>query len=179
MTADSLCIACGVNPLPVVWSDSWGEYRGGMERVLHAFKFERHDFLADALARLLEEVVMRHAESSFDVVVPVPMHRTKERRRGYNQAELLAVSLARRLGVLCDRRLLTKTSERATQSTLARAARAANVRDVFAGHDRVRGLQVLLVDDISTTGETFRACAAELLRSGAASVAAVAVAKAT
>ena len=179
MTADALCIACGVNPLPVIWSDAWGEYRAGMERVLHAFKFERHDFLADPLARLLEGVVTRHSAARFDVVVPVPMHRAKERRRGYNQAELLAVSLGRRLGVRCDRRLLTKSSERATQSTLARAARAANVRDVFAGHDRLRGLDVLLVDDISTTGETFRACAEELLRHGAASVAAVAVAKAT
>ena len=176
LPAGSICIQCSADPIPVEWCEAWGEYRGGLESVLHAFKFERHDFLDAPLAGLLHEVIR---DTGFDVVVPVPMHRAKLRKRGYNQAELLARALGRRTGIDCEPKLLTKTREKQTQSMLARADRAANVRRVFSGSDRVRDLDVLLVDDICTTGETFRACAEELMASGAARVCAVAVAKAT
>lgn len=173
-----LCIECQLDPLPVDWTATWGHYRGGLERLLHAFKFERHEFLADPLAGLLAGVVEEHPHRDFDVIVPVPMHRRKERKRGYNQAELLAMELSKKLRVRCDPSLLVKTRERQTQSMLARNERAANVRGAFAASPRVDGRSVLLVDDISTTGETLRACAADLVRAGASRVCAVAVAKA-
>lgn len=147
--------------------------------MLHAFKFERHDFLDEPLAGLLEGVVHKRGEVRFDAVVPVPMSRAKLRRRGYNQAELLARALARRLKMRCEPRLLVRSVERETQSSLARAARAANVRGVFKATMQTRGASVLLVDDICTTGETFRACAETLLDGGAGRVCAIAVAKAT
>ena len=146
--------------------------------MLHAFKFERHDFLAERFATLLAETVGEH-DTAFDAIVAVPMHRAKRRRRGYNQAELLAVALAKRMSVPFDGRLLTKRAERQTQSTLARAARAANVRDVFEASPRAQEKSILLVDDICTTGETFRACARELLEAGARRICAISVAKAT
>jgi predicted amidophosphoribosyltransferase len=105
------------------------------------------------------------------------MHRSKLRRRGYNQAELLARAVARRLDVKCERSLLTKRGETPAQSKLARAARAANVRHAFTASPRAGGLSILLVDDVSTTGETIRACASELLRGGAARVCAAVLAK--
>jgi len=110
-------------------------------------------------------------------VVPVPMHRAKLRRRGYNQAELLTRALARRLDTKCERALLTKRGDTPAQSKLARAARAANVRQAFAASPRADGLAILLIDDVSTTGETIRACANALLRAGAARVCAAVVAK--
>ena len=170
-----LCIQCQLDPFAVAWTSAWGHYRSGLERLLHAFKFEHHEFLADPLAELLAEALI---DQDFDVIVPVPMHRTKERKRGYNQAELLAKSLSRRLRVPCDPKLLVKTVERQTQSTLARSERAGNVRNAFQASDAVAGRSVLLVDDISTTGETLRACAAELVRASAQRVCAVAIAKA-
>ena len=173
-----MCIACSADPIPVGWCDAWGEYRSGLESLLHAFKFERHDFLDRPLAGLLDEVVQRH-DDAFDVIVPVPMHPSKQRRRGYNQAELLAHALSRRMGIRCDAKSLAKRVEKQTQSTLARTARAANVQGVFASSDGVRDRSILLVDDICTTGETFRASAGELLAAGATRVCAVAVAKAT
>ena len=105
------------------------------------------------------------------------MHRSKLRRRGYNQAELLARAVARRLDARCERALLTKRGETPAQSKLARAARAANVRQAFTASPRADGLSILLVDDVSTTGETIRACAAALLRAGATRVCAAVVAK--
>ena len=174
-----LCISCSNDPLPLGWCEAWGEYGAGLQAVLHAFKFERHDFLDDPLAGLLEVIVRSRGDLDFDAVVPVPMSRAKLRRRGYNQAELLARSLAKRLKIGCDPRLLLKTSEKETQSGLPRAARAENVRGVFTASSAVPGRAILLVDDICTTGETFRACAEVLLASGAGRVCAIAVAKAT
>jgi competence protein ComFC len=176
--SSDLCIDCQLDPLPVDWTAAWGHYRAGLERLLHAFKFERHDFLEDSLAMLLIEAIDIRGDREFDVVVPVPMHRSKERRRGYNQAELLARAVAQRLAVPCDPRLLTKTRERKTQSMLPRSERAANVRGAFRASTEAAAMSVLLVDDVCTTGETFRACAAELLHAGAKRVCAVAVAKA-
>jgi len=170
-----LCFQCMVDPLPVAWTEAWGRYAGSLERVLHALKFERHDFLDDQLAALLDEA-MRDRE--FDVIVPVPMHWLRQRRRGYNQSELLARALSRRAGIPVSL-LLAKRRGGTPQSTLARAARAQNVRDVFHASPAAKGKRILIVDDICTTGETLRACARALLREEASRVCAVAIAKAT
>ncbi len=170
----SLCLDCLGDPLPVDWSVAWGHYRGGLEHVLRALKFRRHDFLAGPLGGLLRE---RLPDADFDAVVPVPMHRRKLRRRGYNQAELLARALAKGMAVPCQPRFLSRPEERATQSKLNRLDRRANVRGAFAASPDVAGRRVLLVDDVCTTGETVRACAGELVKKGAARVCAVVVAK--
>jgi ComF family protein len=175
--ATFLCLNCTNDPLPVDWCDAWGEYRGPLERLLRALKFKRHDFLGDALASLLEETLRARGDLAFDAIVGVPMPRARQRRRGYNQAELLARALARRIGVPCMPALLTKRGETPAQSKLARAERAANVRRAFAAAPRANGRAILLVDDVSTTGETIRACAGVLLRAGAARVCAAVVAK--
>jgi ComF family protein len=171
------CIACLDDPLPVGWTEAWGHYRGSLERLLHAFKFERHDFLDAPLAELLESVV-RSRDLDFDAIVPVPMHRSKVRHRGYNQAELLARALAKRLRIPCEPSMLRKRIERSAQSTLARSDRAANVRGVFTTLPRVRGRSLLIVDDVCTTAETLRACAHALLSGNASRICAVIVAKA-
>jgi ComF family protein len=174
-----LCLPCYDNPLPLDWCDAWGHYRGPLERLLQALKFKRHDFLDGALGGLLHETLQAHGELSFDAFTAVPMSRSRERRRGYNQSELLARALARRGGVPCDMTLLTRRGERATQSTLPKRARAANVRGAFAASSLVKERSILIVDDICTTGETLRACASALREAGAARVCAIAVAKAS
>ncbi len=170
-----ICIECSESPLPVDWCEAWGAYRGPLERLLHALKFERHDFLDDALAALLEESLR---DRQFDALAAVPMHAAKERKRGYNQAELLGRALSRRIGIGCDMSLLARQRERATQSRLPKRDRAANVRDAFVASEGAKGKSILVVDDICTTGETLRACATALKRAGASRVCAVAVAKA-
>jgi ComF family protein len=157
--------------------EAWGCYRGSLERVLRAFKFKRHDFFADPLSELIEQMLRARGDLDFDAVVPVPMHRAKVRRRGYNQAELLARSLAKRIGVRCQTDLLAKTRDLDAQSKLARDARATNVRGAFLASPRVTSRRILLVDDVCTTGATMRACAGELVRAGAERVAAAVVAK--
>ncbi|HYC59010.1 MAG TPA: phosphoribosyltransferase family protein [Thermoanaerobaculia bacterium] len=178
-TATIFCLECTAAPLPLDWCDAWGEYRGSLEPLLHALKFRRHDFLADALSSLLEETLRERGDLAFDAIAAVPMPRARERRRGYNQAELLARALSRRLGIRCDMTLLTRAGERAAQSTLPRRLRAGNVRGAFAASALAKGTSILLIDDICTTGETLRACSAALMDGGAARVCAIAVAKAS
>lgn len=172
------CIDCMTDPLPVGWTEAWGHYRGALERLLHAFKFERHDWFSDPFADALHALTAARGDD-FDVVVPVPMSRAKLRRRGYNQAELLARALARRLHRRCETSVLTSRSERRTQSLLPRAERAANVRGAFAASKRAAKKNILIVDDVCTTGETLRACANALLSAGASKVCAITVAKAS
>ncbi len=170
------CLECQVDPLPVDWCTAWGYYRGSLERVVHALKYERHDFLARPLALMLEEMLRQPGDLDFDRIVPVPMHRSKLRRRGYNQAELLGSALGRITGIRCDTHLLRKTAERESQSNLPRRERAGNVRGIFEA--RASGaLSILLVDDVCTTGETLRECARMLREAGAVRVCAVTVAK--
>ena len=174
LTDDAIrCIDCQLDPGGLVFCDAWGRYSGSLEKLLHAFKFERHDFLDEPLAGLLENLI---GDGAFDALVPVPMSHAKERKRGYNQAERLARALSRRINLKCEM-LLTKRADRATQSLLPRVERAKNVRHAFQASPRAKGKSILLVDDICTTGETLRACADELLRAGASRVAAVTVAK--
>src|SRR5260370_847027 len=146
---DALCIDCLLDPLPLDWCEAWGHYRGGLERLLHAFKFERHDFFDAPLAELLEGTLRDH---DFDAVVPVPMSRARKRRRRYNQAELLARALSRRTGIRCEP-LLTTPGQRKTQSTLTRPDRAANVKGAFAASEPTKERSILIIDDVCTTRE--------------------------
>jgi ComF family protein len=172
------CIECLTEPLPVDWCEAWGHYRGALERVLHALKFRRHDFFAQPLGELLLEKLTIRGDVAFDAVVPVPMHRSKLRRRGYNQAELLARAVAKSLRIACAPALLVRPEERATQSRLNRLQRRANVRGAFTASPATKQRSILLIDDVCTTGETLRACAGALTRKGAARVCALVVAKA-
>ena len=172
-----VCGACLSDPLPVDWTHAWGSYRGSLERVLHAFKFARHDWFSDSLAGHLESALRQKGDLRFDVIAAVPMHRSKIRRRGYNQAELLARALSRRVAIPFDGRLLSKAVERVAQSSLPRAQRAGNVRNAFVAGPGVQGKAILLIDDVSTTGETIRACARVLLKAGAKRVCAAVLAK--
>lgn len=174
----TVCLPCMLHPLPLDWCDAWGSYRDALQQILHAFKFDLHDFYDTPLAGLLHETLRERGDFAFDAIVPIPMTSAKERRRGYNQAELLARALAERTGIPSER-LLTKTRDGASQSTLAKEERAANVHKAFAASPETRKKSILLVDDICTTGETLRACARELQKRGATRVCAISVAKAT
>jgi ComF family protein len=111
-----------------------------------------------------------------DSVVPVPMAWRRRRRRGFNQAELLARVAADALRVPLLARSLRRRGARPPQAGLGREARFANVRDAFAAEDGVFGRATLLVDDVATTGATLAACAAALRAAGARRVTALVIA---
>lgn len=174
---EATCGECIKRPPPFEWIESYGPYEGGLDRLVSAFKFDRHHFLASPLSELLT-VALDRRELHFDALCGVPMEPRRERARGFNQAELLARELARRTGIPHERSLLRRTGTARVQSSLPRSDRRRNVRGRFVASDGCRGRSVLVVDDICTTSETLRECARVLRRSGATSVAAVTIARA-
>jgi ComF family protein len=160
---------------------SWSFYEGAMVRAVLLLKFESIEPLGGLFARLLAELVAKSGGNfEADVVVPVPLHRQRERERGYNQAALIAKPLAKLLGLQFKAVLLTRIRPRPDKHILTLEERWDSVRGAFATRpgSQVDNLRVLLVDDVLTTGATLDSCAKALRDAGAQSVVGVTVARA-
>jgi ComF family protein len=151
-----------------------GAYDGALRAVVHALKYEGRRSVAPRLAAL-----MRHRGADMlekaSFVVPVPLHRSRRRQRGFNQAD----DLARHLG-LPVRRALRRLRATPSQAALPAAQRHRNVRDAFAttrAAGELRGKVVVLVDDVCTTGATLEACARPLKAAGVIEVRALTAAR--
>ncbi len=166
-------------PLPLVQLEWCAPFRGIVRDALHALKYRGERRLA---APLGSAAAARWAEIAVggDLVVHAPVHASRRATRGYDQAELLARSLAAELRLPAVPAL---RRERATvpQFDLDRAERGTNVADAFAVDPRwapaIAGRWVIVVDDVVTTGSTLVACACPLLDAGAAAVSALTVAR--
>lgn len=124
-----------------------------------------------ALARELgDQLASRILESNVappDLLLPVPLHHTRLRTRGYNQAVELARPLSRRLRIPLDHRRVTRTRATAPQQDLDQRERARNLRDAFAVHGEISGGHVAIIDDVMTSGATVTSLAKALKRAGA------------
>jgi len=150
----------------VVWA---ADYEGAVRRLVRGFKFEDMDYLAAPLGR---EVAARLGPLLRglrpDLVVAVPLHWWRRHRRGYNQAALLAKSIARHSGLPLAGRVLRRRRAGRRQLGLSRRERLRSLAGCYVARGaRLKGRTVLLVDDVTTTGATLEACARELLQAGA------------
>jgi ComF family protein len=136
--------------------------------LLRRHKYGLDQSLGRALAEYLDAAPALDADT-YDVVIPVPLHRSRLRWRGFNQAALLGAALARRLNCSLDVASLARVRSTPPQTARDRAQRTRNVRDAFAVRrpSRVAGRRVLLVDDVMTTGATADECARVLRAAGA------------
>jgi len=176
-----LCPACGNKTYAFERARSLAVYDGALVQAILLLKFEQIEPLGAWFAGRLAELV--NAEGSkllADVVVPVPLHRQRERERGYNQAALLSKPLAKRLRLPHKAVLLMRTRARPDKRILTLEERWESVRGAFATRpgSQVDNLRVLLVDDVLTTGATLDACARALREAGAKSVIGLTVARA-
>ena len=176
-----LCPACKTGQYEFDRARSYAIYEGALIRAIVLLKFEEMTPLGHWFGERLAELVRRGEEElAADVVVPVPLHRQRQRERGYNQADLIARPLARRLGLPCRPVLLVRTKPRPDKLHLSLEERWSSVRGAFAAKpgSRVDNLRVLLVDDVMTTGATLDACARALRQAGARTVIGLTVARA-
>jgi ComF family protein len=175
-----LCRLCRLAPPQFEKAVAHGAYQGTMRSLLHLLKYEGLEPVALRLGALIaERVALISGLPQRMLVAPVPLFKARHRERGFNQAELLASGTMRAL-----RRLRQEwegefapgvlARQRATQSQagLSLSERRRNLRGAFFVPDpsRVQGRDVLLIDDIYTTGATARACSQALKRAGASSV---------
>ena len=164
---------------PCSESDRWFDgirspyrYTGSIRQAILALKYGGLKAGSAQLADLLADY-MRHNPIPGQTVMPVPMHRDRQRERGYNQADLLASRVARACSLPYAPNALVRTHRTEPQAGIADAnLRAANVVGAVSVGDGidVAGMDIIIVDDVATTGSTLEECAATLKRAGARSV---------
>ncbi len=153
-----------------------GRYRGRLERLARALKFAHHRAVTGPVGARLAEGV-RGAGWRLDAVVPVPLHWVRGLERGYNQSRELASGIANALEVpVLDALERTRNTKR--QARLNKPERAGNVRDAFQVVTEVKGLELLLVDDVHTSGATITEAGLALVAAGAKRVRMAVIAKA-
>ena len=192
-----ICPACRKKPVPVEAprclkcgrhiGDEREEYCKGCRLTVHAFDQGRSLFLYQSVAksfyrfkyagrreyaRFYAEEITKKLGGTIrawrpDALVPVPIHRTRKRERGYNQAEVLAKEIGKRTGIPVAADLIRRVRKTLPQKLLDDAGRQNNLKRAFKiGRNDVKLKKVIVIDDIYTTGSTVDACAVELKRAG-------------
>ncbi len=174
-----LCLMCLQNEPAFTRASAYGSYHGGLRDLLHLLKYDRVRPAANVLGRMLAEVVADVAEAfgpEAPVVMAVPLHASKLRQRGFNQSELIARAMLKLKPAALDVKLNTSAllRQRATESQtgLTPPQRRENMRGAFTvvRRDQISGRDILLIDDVFTTGTTVSECARVLRRAGATRV---------
>ncbi|HZT43709.1 MAG TPA: ComF family protein [Chthonomonadaceae bacterium] len=187
----SLCPACELGPEPpFAWCQAMGRYEGVLRQAIHRLKYDGKTALAQPLGKLLAASLERpgsrllpHPNASdqpaFDRVVPVPLHPSRLRERGFNQSERIARIVAQEYGWRLDTRGLRRIRRTKTQTRLGHRERAQNVQGAFAVRtsDYFAGQSVLIIDDVLTTGATVKECAQVVKDAGAVRVCITALAQ--
>jgi ComF family protein len=174
VTAEPRCRWCELLPPYVrsVRSATWMGGSGSGPSIVHALKYAGWPAVAEGMAERMARLAWpADVARERALVIPVPLARSRERERGFNQSALIAGALARRWGVPAALDVLVRERATQTQTRLTPGERLANVRGAFRATSgapaRLRGLHVVLVDDVVTTCATLNACAVALFACGA------------
>lgn len=142
---------------------------GIVQRLLHEIKYRQNPDFGIFMGKLMAENFHDElTDTSIDLIVPVPLHRSKERVRGYNQSEKIALGIGEVLEVPVAEKVLIRTQKSETQTKKSRSERWQNVANIFAVKEveTLKNKHVLLVDDVITTGATAESCGQALLSAG-------------
>ena len=166
----NLCRSCINYPLTIDGIRSVFLFQSTVRQAILQLKYRHLKTIAAPLGQLLAEHLSSHPLKG-EMLVPVPLHPKRLRERGYNQASLLAKELGQHAGLPIVEEPLVRVRDTVSQARTASAIeRRRNVKDAFVCHQGLEGKQVLLIDDVCTTGATLDACATALKAAGASSV---------
>jgi ComF family protein len=180
----TVCGTCLVTPPSFDRTIVAFQYQFPLDRMLLAFKFAAQLRFAELFADAFVAHWQRARERDKavpdvpHVLVPMPLANARLATRGFNQSQLLAAAIGKRLAIPVDARGLLRVRETPPQAGLSRDARLANVKGAFDCHASLHGRTVALVDDVMTTGATMSEAAKALKKQGAARVEAWAIARA-
>lgn len=174
-----MCGRCNQNAPAFARVIAVGLYLDTLQSAINRFKNHPRPTLDRALGQLLAEAVEHHSFSCMpDLLIPVPLHPSRLRRRGFNQSRLLAREIARRCRMPLDDKLLIRTRATPPQQGLSARLRLHNLHGALTATRLLDGEHVLLVDDVMTTGTTADTCAKVLLKAGAGQVSVAVLARA-
>jgi len=175
---EGLCARCRMEPIKLDGIRSVAVHDGALRQAIHHLKYHHRHELAVTLGQILFGY-WKKVDLAAELVVPVPLHASRQKERGYNQAALLARVLTERASLAFNEQHLIRTRATPPQVGLGARERKTNVQDAFAwAGPRLDSIGVLLVDDVCTTGATLEACALALRQAGAESVWALTLARA-
>jgi competence protein ComFC len=173
---EKVCRSCFVHPHKLLRIRALGVYTGVLASLIHLLKYTRRLSLAARLGKMVFKLVM---EDNFlrraQLIIPVPLHPTRMRERGYNQSELLAKNIGKYLNIPLFTKALFRVRNTKSQTRLSTEQRRENVKGAFTVKNttHIAKKHILLVDDVLTTGATLDECAIALLNGGASAVYAV------
>lgn len=168
---DMFCQDCQKDCHSFVQARSYGHYSGVLKQLIHEFKYHGKQHIAEILGNLMFEVLKELPWPTFDYLVPLPLHRKRQRERGYNQAYLLAKVVSRQSGIPIFGGLVRiKSTEH--QTLLDKTLRKENLKGAFKVTDsyKIKDKTLLLIDDVYTTGATSGECSKTLAKAGAKAV---------
>jgi len=154
---------------------------GRVQELLHTLKYKGQPEVGLMLGRLYgEKLLTAGLEKEFDIIIPIPLHPARLRKRGYNQSAKFAEGLSEKLHVPFSDKLVQRRIKTDTQTRRSKLGRWENVREVFYVKDRttIVNQRILLVDDVITTGATIEACGQLLMETGCQSLSIACIAEA-
>ncbi len=169
--------------LPIEFACAFLKFRkrGNVQHLLHQLKYNNHPEVGVALGRVYgNELKELELIKSYDLLIPVPLHKTRRNSRGYNQSSKFAEGLSNAIAIPFDDGICTRNIKTTTQTKKSRIERWENVKEVFAinDHEMVKDKSIILVDDVITTGATIEALGIKLIEAGCKKISVICLAEA-
>lgn len=193
-TTDLFCVACsskleythiknfrnnivldkfkGILPIKSAYSMLFVSKGNLTSQILYQIKYDSNSHMAENLGILIGNQLKNSDFSNADLLIPIPLHKSKKSQRGFNQSEILADGISKILNIKIDSTSVVRTKYTTSQTFLNKEERQDNVRNVFhvTNQNIIQNKKVILIDDVITTGSTIEACAQEILKAGASEI---------